>query len=414
MLIIAVCIGALTGPVIAIQNTTPAEVDGLTEPFAGQQTAASLPLLGDKNHWSSIFAESRATTFAPQITSETQTGYAFQAVGRAFYANDQRIRFTGQEETFGVEGVLSGALLRQFGSWDVGVEAEFFLNQPFDRNILVDAPERISFSNNFDIDPFEISQLFVEATRGDWAISAGKRHTPFGRFYYPLHTNPQFDAPFIRTEVINIRETGLQVDYAPGPWEFTLAFVNGSNDRDTNSAKAGIGRVGWSNDWLTIGGSVKWQDGIGSESQKLRNNHVGLDVAIHRNNWSLSGEVVYDQYGFRRFFDPLDIRFGRSIYNREQFSPEGILSGVGYYVNLTHQSEAWTTVLNFGSYSPRRFTGDTVHDRTTHRFLGKFVRHFGQGLDGVNMIILENSFRGAQAGQDRNGLLLYSGLEYRF
>ncbi len=339
--------------------------------------------------------------------------YVFSGLARAFYFNDQRLQWSGQETSFGAEGAIQGAVLRNINGWDVGLETELFINQPYDRNILVDTPERVSFRGNFEIETLEISQLFIAANRGDWTFSAGKRYTPFGRTYFPLNTNALSDAPFIRTEVVDYRETGLQVDYNPGIWEFTASISNGSENLDTNSTKAGLARIGINGGSYAFGGSVKWHDGTGSESQKQRNNQVGVDGMIRRGRWTLSGEVVYDQYGFRRFFNPLDITWGRSIYNRDQFFP-GLLSGVGYYVNLGYEGDRWTALVNYGNYSPNQFTGDAIHDRDTYRLYGKFIRHFGQGLDGITTVTFENSVPIAQAGRERQGFAFYTGLEYRF
>ncbi len=313
-----------------------------------------------------------------------------------------------------MEGVLGGAILRHCGAWQLGLQTELFLNQPFDRNILVDTPERVSYLGNFDFDPIQINQLYVEATRGDWAISLGKRWTPFGRFYFPLNTNEFVDAPFIRNEVIAFRETGLQVDFTPGIWELTAALTNGNEDRDTNSSKAGIARIGINRGWFVFGGSVKWQDGVGSEGQKYRDNQIGLDAMVCRGRWSLSGEVAYDEYGFRRVFDPLDITWRRSIYNRDQFPGVGRLRGIGYYVNLNYCGELWTTVLNYGSYTPLLFTGDAIHDRTTQRGYAKLIRHLTPGVDGIATLLLENDVPIAQAARERDGLYYYVGLEYQF
>ena len=347
-------------------------------------------------------------------THRNNTDYYFSALARAYLVNDQRIEWTGQEETFGVEGVIGGAILRQVGCWNVGLETELFINQPFDRNILVDTPERVSYRGNFEIDPLEINQLYVEANRGAWSISFGKRWTPFGRFYFPLNTNELYDAPFLRTEVINWRETGLQLDYRKGLLDLTLACTNGSEDRDTNSSKAGIARLGINADWFVFGGSVKWQDGIGSESQKYRNNQFGFDMMVQRGKWCLSGEVTYDEYGFRRYFNPLDITWGRSIYNRDQFTDLGRMRGIGYYLNLNYCGERWTTVLNYGAYTPQLFTGDEIHDRTTYRGYIKAIRHFSPGIDGIVMAMGENDVPIAQSARIRKGLLLYTGVEYRF
>lgn len=348
-----------------------------------------------------------------QITLDQSEIY-YQAGARAYYSNDQRIEFTGQEDTFGVEGYFQGAIQRCTESWLVGVELELYLNQPFDRNILVDTPERVSYTGNFDIDIVEISELFVEARRGDFSVAIGKQRTPFGRAWFELQTNQRFDAPFIRTESILWRETGLFVDYRPGIWMFSLAGVNGSEDRDTNSSKAVIARIGIDRQNYVLGMSAKWQDGIGSEGQKYRNNHVGFDAMVRGNHWVLSGELIYDEYGFRRNIDPLSITWGRSIYNRDQFFPGGRLRGVGYYVDLTILGPKATWSLNYGAFHPREQTGDPIHDRVTRRGIFKYIRHAAPGLDWNNFLILENDVENAQAGKFRRGITAYSGIEYRF
>ena len=55
----------------------------------------------------------------------------------------------------------TAAFTSRLGAWEAEVETEMFLNQPFDRNILQDNPERASFAGNFDIEPLQISQLYV-------------------------------------------------------------------------------------------------------------------------------------------------------------------------------------------------------------------------------------------------------------
>jgi len=342
------------------------------------------------------------------------TLFLYSVLGRAFYFNDQRLQWSGQEATFGAEGVFAGAVTRQFQDWQIGMQAELFLTQPYNDNILVDTPERVSFRGNFDDEALEVSELFIEARRGDLSISVGKRYTPFGRVWFPLDTNRLFDAPFIRTESINFRETGLRMDYTPGRLDLSVALTNGSEDLDTNSTKAGIARIGFNGDGYAFGGSVKFHDGVGSEAQKYRQNHVGLDGMITRGRWNLSGEIIYDEYGFRRAFDPLDITWGRSIYNRDQFFAGGPLRGTGYYLNLNYLGDTWSTTFNYGVFSPNVFTGDAIHDRNTHRGYAKFVRHFGQGLDAITTVILDNDVPIAQAARIRKGFLFFTGLEYGF
>ncbi len=342
------------------------------------------------------------------------TVYSFQGTARAYYLNDQRIEFTGQEETFGVEAALRGSIERCVNSWQVGLHSEFFLTQRFDENILVDTAERRSFRGLFDDDVLSISQLYFSASRGDWTFAAGKRDTPFGRAFFPLNTNERIDAPFIRTESILWRETGLFIDYRPGRFHFSLAGVNGSEDRDTNSSKGIIGRVGVDMDWLVFGASAKFQDGIGSESQKFRNNHVGLDAMVRGERWLLSGEIIYDEYGFRRPFNPLDITWGRSIYNRDIFFPGRRLYGLGFYLNFIYRAPLGTWVLNYGEYRPQVDTGDFIHDQVTRRGLIKHIYHIAPGIDWYNTLIIENDVEPAQAARIRRGLTGLTGIEWRF
>jgi hypothetical protein len=176
----------------------------------------------------------------------------------------------------------------------VQVEGELFLNQPFDRNIFQDTPERVSFAHNFDIEPLQISQLRLSAQHGALTTTVGRFVTPFGRFYYPLYRNNFDDSPFLRSEAILYRETGLLVEYQPGIWDLAAAVVNGGFEQDTNSSKAFIGRAGIDCDWLACGVSIKEQDGIGSENQKVYKNHFGCDAMVRRGAWTLSAEAIYD------------------------------------------------------------------------------------------------------------------------
>jgi hypothetical protein len=75
--------------------------------------------------------------------------------------------------------------------------------------MLLDTTERRSYRATFEREVFEISNLFLSAHRGDWDFFAGKFETPFGRRYFRLFSNDRFDAPFLRTEQIHWRETGL-------------------------------------------------------------------------------------------------------------------------------------------------------------------------------------------------------------
>jgi hypothetical protein len=314
------------------------------------------------------------------------------ALARAYYSNDQRIEWTGQEATFGVEAVLAGAVHRQVGLWETAVWGEFYLNQPFDRNLLADTPERRSYLSNFDIDIFEISQLFLTARRGDLMFALGKMVTPFGRAYYPQYENSRQDGPFIRTESILWRETGFVIQYDPGILVLTSGVMNGGDDRDANSSKALLARLGVDTGNFVAGASIKYQDGIGSEGQKSFNNHVGLDVMCRRGICTLSAEVIYDQYGIRRpGFDPDDIFWRHDIYYRQQ--NEGLydpITGVGYYVNLDINLDRWTWMLNYGEFYPEHI-GDPKHDVTNRRGIIKLIHHTRANVEAYGMLLVENS-----------------------
>jgi hypothetical protein len=319
------------------------------------------------------------------------------AKGRAFYLNDQRVEFTGLEATFAVQGVLNGGVHQRVGDWELMAESEFFLNQPADKNQLHDDPIRRSFAANFDVDPFEISQLYVAARKNDVFLQAGRFVTPFGRFYYPIYLNNFSDSPFIRSEAILYRETGLLAQWAPDGFVFTAALTNGGFQQDTNSSKAFIARAGIDRESFACGASIKRQDGVGSEQQKQFNNHVGVDAMVRSGNWTLSGEVIYDEYGFRRpGFDPNNIFWGRSIYFRDLSSGvlEKPLTGVGYYVNLGYAGDRWTWMLNYGDFYPRQALGQPLHDTPNHRGLLKASYHFTRNFEMYGVALIENSVFG--------------------
>ena len=354
-----------------------------------------------------------AITLPPTVpASPYWTHYGGKA--RAYYINDQRFEFTGAEATFAVEGVLEGGIHQNVRGWDVMVESQFFLNQPFDRNILVDTPLRRSFAHNFDVDPFQISQLYLAARKEDFFLQAGKFVTPFGRFYYPMYLNNFSDSPFIRSEAILYRETGILAQWDPDGFVFTAALTNGGINQDTNSSKALIARVGIDRPWFACGASIKWQDGVGSEGQKQYNNHIGMDAMISWNNWRLSGEVIYDEYGFRRpGFDQNDITWGRSIYFRDLNNALNVpLTGVGYYVNLGYEGPLWTIMLNYGDFFPNQKLGVAAHDTPNHRGLLKASYHFTQTLEAYGVALIENTVPLTLNGTIRFGNEIIAGVQF--
>jgi len=361
-----------------------------------------------------FFPPGNALWELPGPVPEDGTWAHYGGKARSYYINDQRIEWTGLEATFAVEGVLNGGIHRNVNDWDCMVEGEFFFNQPFDRNILIDSPLRQSFASNYEIPPFEISQLYLAAKSDQFLFQAGRIVTPFGRFYFPLYMNNFSDAPFIRSEAILFRETGLLAQWNPAGFVCTAALTNGGFNQDTNSSKALIARVGIDQPWFACGTSVKLQDGVGSEGQKEFNNHVGMDAMVQSGNWQLSGEVIYDEYGFRRpGYDPNDIFWGRSIYfrdlNRGLMKP---LTGVGYYINLNYTRDRLYTMLNFGEFYPNQQLGIVPHDTPVHRGLIKTSYHFTRCFEAYNVLLIENSVPLDIDGRVRKGFEVIAGCQF--
>jgi len=339
--------------------------------------------------------------------------FRLDCLARGYYLNDQRVQWSGLEGTFGIEAIVTPAIECSCGGWEMAVEGEFYLNQPFDRNVLATTPELASYQGNFEVDTIEISQLVLSVRRDNVLVAAGKMVTPFGRAHFPLRTNARLDAPFIRTESILWRETGVLIRYQPGWFVADLALVNGAEDRDTNSSKGVISRVGIEAENWCLGASVKWQDGIGSDDQKAFNNHVGMDCMVRRGRFTLSGEAIYDEYGFRRAgFDPLDITWGRSIYCRDlNYRPFEPITGVGYYVSLGFEGDRWESCLNYGEFYPQEL-GHPQHDVTNRRGILKAVYHCTDHLQVYSIVMIENDGYVAQRGRRRKGTVLLAGLQW--
>jgi len=350
---------------------------------------------------------------APPRRSSLLDHCELDAAVRGYYLNDQRIEWSGQECSFGAEAVLAPVFRHCWDGWQTTVEAEFYLNQPFNRNILVDTPERASYAANFEVDTVEISKLFISFRRGDLLLGIGKMTTPFGRVHFPLFSNARLDAPFIRTEAILWRETGVLLRYAPCPFVADVALTNGSEDLDTNSSKALVTRLGVECPAWSVGVSLKTQDGIGSEGQKQFNNHLGMDFMLRGGPWTFSGEVIHDEYGFRRpGFDPLDITWGRSIYYRDRnlglYEP---ITGVGYYLNLGYCGSCWDASLNYGEYHPQQL-GDPRHDTPNRRGIVKVDYRLSPWVDVYSAVIVETAGFIAQDGRPRRGLAVLVGFQW--
>ncbi|HKT79225.1 MAG TPA: hypothetical protein VJP86_03320 [Vicinamibacterales bacterium] len=324
--------------------------------------------------------------------ASTETTYHVGGTARGYYINDQRLQFSGQESTFAAEGQFNGRVQQTHGSWRFGLDGEVFLNQPFDRNILQNTPQRQSFLSNFDVEPFQISQLSITSGRGPFSASFGRFVTPFGRFYYPIYRNNFDDSPFIRSEAVLYRETGLLLKLEPKGFSLAAALTNGGAEQDTNSSKALVARAGVQGEHFAIGGSVKTQDGIGSERQKTFKSHFGGDAMVRNANWTLSAEAIHDEYGFRQpGYDPNDIFWGRSLYFRDlNKAPSEPITGFGYYMNADVVWTPLSLTVNYGEFYPDQL-GVPEHDVTDRRGFVKVSGHMTPNFDVYLVAMLENS-----------------------
>ncbi len=153
-----------------------------------------------------------------------------------------------------------------------------------------------------------------------------------------------------------------------------LALSNGEEDGDTNSSKAGIIRVGFGSKNFDLGFSLKAQDGIGSENQKEYKNHAGFDCCFRKNRLSISGEIIYDQYGFHRYIEEEKIYWPVSFYYRDIFyKTKTPIEGIGGYINLKYSGEKFIINLNYGEYHPQKI-GNQYHDEVNKRFILKFLK----------------------------------------
>ena len=337
-------------------------------------------------------------------------------VARAYYANDQRLEWSGMEASFGAEAVLTPRLRERCGDFEFIIDSELNINEPFDGNQLLDTPERQSYAANFQVSQFDISQLALVTKYHDWTFKAGKFVTPFGRFYFPLYTNSYWDSPFIRTEAINWRETGLSAHYQSGYFVADLALTNGGTNRATNSGRAGIVRAGLESDWWAIGISAKQGYGVGSEQDKEFNTYYGVDMMVRSGPFQLSAECIYDEYGFGRpGLDPNNITWVKSTYYRDVSSgfESTPCTGIGYYVNLGYVDPFWNVTVNYGDFYPL-FTGTAPNQRVEHRGLVKAAYQLAKPLQVYSMVIVENGWYVAQVGEERIPFAVLCGCQLTF
>lgn len=338
-------------------------------------------------------------------------------LARGFYINDQRVQWSGNEATFGAEGILTPQAEFHVGRGKISAVGEFYLNLPYDNNVYHSTRERASYVANFDYDPFEVSQLYASYQICNFEFRIGKFESPFGRYYSPVLSNMRLDAPFIRTEAILWRQTGFLLRWTPSVFEVEAGMVNGCEDLDTNSMKAVVARAGLNFNTFRIGASAFFQDGIGSEEQKEFKSHYGIDAMFRLGKWTFSVEAIYDKYGLRQAYNPDDIFWYRSIYYRQvNKAHQTAIYGFGYYLDVTYQGEKLLLSFNYGEYYPEKLHLPEYpqHDIVTRRFLGKVGWQFNQYLQWYGAFIQENQGFYAQEGRTRRGTYLLTGLQIEF
>jgi hypothetical protein len=139
---------------------------------------------------------------------------------------------------------------------------------------------------------------------------------------------------------------------------------------------------------------------------------VGVDAMVCRGNWTLSGEVIYDQYGLRRPYDQLEIFWGRSLYHRDiNKAPWEPINGVGYYANLGYEGERWSLMLNYGAFYPEQI-GHAQHDTPTRRSLIKASRHWTENFETYGVLLLENDLPQAFESHTRYGTYVIFGMQF--
>jgi hypothetical protein len=260
-----------------------------------------------------------------------------------------------------------------------------------------------------------VAQLHVRYYTPYFELRAGKFESPFGGYYSPIMSNNRWDAPFIRTESILWRDTGLMFRATPLMLDVALAITNGCDGNDTNSMKAISGRLGLDFSNVKMGISGLYQDGIGSEEQKEFLRHVGVDAMVRLGNWVLSSEVIYDEYGLRRSgLDPNDIFWRRSIYYRQIHKADKVpIVGWGGYVDLSYNFDPWLFSVNYGEYYPEQLRNPDYpqHDIVNRRLIVKLGRNFTRNIQWYNALLLENGGYFEQQERTKIGWAVLSGLK---
>ncbi len=331
---------------------------------------------------------------------------------RSYFSNDQRIQWSGAEATFGTEAVLESRFSKTLNSGKIFASAEFRFNQEFDDNILKDE-FREKYIQNFETDQFQIAQLFLGYHSKTLSISLGKKNSPFGNDRLLHLTNGDIFQPFIRTESILWRETGLFVEFQSGIFNLDIAVVNGGPEKDTNSSKAGILRAGLKINSFSFGLSAKMQDGIGSEWQKQYKNHFGFDLSLQSGNFRISAEGIYDEYGLKKDFNSDEIFWKRSLYYRDQFFKEETpITGIGGYIDLRYSKNKFTLNINYGEFHPEKI-GSVYHDTPVKRLIFKILIDFSNEFGMFGSVLLENDLPREPVFNGASGSAYIVGFQYK-
>jgi len=345
------------------------------------------------------------------IKINDSTNIGIEALFRTYFLNDQRLQWSGMETTFGVESVLATAIEKRSKWGTLKVYSQFFINQSFDKNVLVDE-DRQKYLQNFEIETFQVKQLYLQLIIGKLTLGLGKHPTIFGRNYTANFNNAFFDDPFSRNEAIAHFETGFYIKYHQGIFTLDAAVINGYEDMDTNSGKGFMGRLGAEGKNWSFGISGKTHDGIGSEWQKQYKNHAGIDFMIKLGKFRFSSEVIYDEYGFHRQFNTDDVFWGRSYYYRDIFYRDKTpISGGGGYLDLQYETPSFFLELNYGEYYPKKI-GHIYHDDPIKRGLIKTRIKLADGLHTFGVILLENAREKEPLFQGASDYGLLFGVQY--
>lgn len=329
----------------------------------------------------------------------------------SYYSNDQRIQWSGMEATFGTEAFLNTTITRKISKAKIQVISEIRLNQPFDDNMLVD-DFRSKYSQNFKINRFDLTRLYIGYKSKTVEIFLGKKETNFGRDNLIHLFNSEFDLPFIRTESILLRETGVFFTLRKGVLNFSFALVNGGPEMDTNSSKSGIVRAGIDLRNFSAGVSAKFQDGIGSENQKEYKNHIGVDFLLKTGNIKVAGEFIYDQYGFRKDYNPDSIFWRRSLYSRDIFfKSETPITGIGGYIDIQYRTGKIILNGNYGEFYPKQI-GVPSHDEPVRRAIVKILYDLPGGFGLFAGSLIENDRPVDPVFSGRSGYAFYAGASF--